>query len=419
MAQVYEQILAPCGSETLLDRQVAQAQQAVRSGPNPAAALERLGWCYVAKARATFDEHYYTLAEDTSRCLESRHPDEASVAGARLLRGHVWHNQHRFAEAEGIARDLVARRHTPFDHGLLGDVLMEMGRLDEAAVEYQAMMDLRPDSRALTRAAHLRWLRGDLAGAILAMTEAMGAAGERDAEAAAWMRTRLAFYELASNNPTAAEQSCVAALQWQTNYAPALFLLGRVHLAAGDGAEAIEPLQRAARILPLPEHEWALSEALFESGRFEESRAVEARLRQSGLARDARSFALFLATRREQAPFAVALMQDELKRRADVFTHDALAWCLAAAGQFEEAWDHMEKALSAGTSDGRLFVHAAVIAARTGRTTEARRFHQRAAESAQSLLPSEKRQLDQVERTSLQPNQIKPNQIDQHLNERK
>src|SRR6185436_12517768 len=130
----------------------------------------------------------------------------------------------RFKEAELLARRLVMTRGAPFDHGLLGDALMELGQLSEAAAAYQQMMDLRPDARALARAAHLRWLKGDLPGAVEAMQQAARSVGARDAESAAWMHTRLAFYHLASGQTSLASQACSAALQRQSEYPPALLL---------------------------------------------------------------------------------------------------------------------------------------------------------------------------------------------------
>jgi tetratricopeptide (TPR) repeat protein len=207
------------------------------------------------------------------------------------------------------------------------------------------------------------------------------------------MNTRLAFYHLASGSPSLAEQASAAALQFQTNYAPALLLEGRAHLAVGESAEAVEPLQRAARANPSPEYQWVLAEALFESGRFDEARTMESELRKDGAQRDPRTFALYLATRHEQLDLALSLAEHELQQRADVFTHDALAWCLARADRFDEARVHMEKALAEGTADGRLFFHAAVIAAKSGHAAEAERWRARAENLAQLLLPSERLQL--------------------------
>jgi len=385
-------ILAPVPGDGQLEKQIAAAQEMIRSAHEfgSPAALERLGWLFVARARDSFDDSYYQLAEQCALRLDARQPGAAAAA---LLRGHALHNLHRFKEAEPLARQLAATRGAPFDHGLLGDVLMERGLLVDAAAAYQKMMDLRPDSRALVRAAHMRWLRGDVLGAVEAMQTAVGAAGVRDAESAAWMNTRLGFYHLTSGNLQFTEDACAVALRLHTNFAPAFALLGRVRLAAGETGEAIEFLERAARRHPLPEYQWWLTEALMEAGRFNEARATEAELRRRGAAADARTFALFLATRREQAELAVSLMRHELEERADVFTRDALAWCLTAAGRLPEARVHMERALAEGTLDGRIFFHAAVIAAKSGQPQASERYRATAQKLAHLLLPSERSQL--------------------------
>ena len=64
------------------------------------------------------------------------------------------------------------KRTVVLDYGLLGDALMEQGRLDEAAAAYQQMIDLKPFYQSYTRAAHVRWMKGDLEGALGAMRRA-------------------------------------------------------------------------------------------------------------------------------------------------------------------------------------------------------------------------------------------------------
>jgi Flp pilus assembly protein TadD len=75
--------------------------------------------------------------------------------------------------------------------------------------------------------------------------------------------------------------------------------------------------------------------------------------------------------------------------RSDVFTLDSLAWALRAAGRLDEATDVMTKALAAGTEDGRLFLHAATIAAANGRHADAGRWARKAHSLRFTLLPSE------------------------------
>jgi tetratricopeptide (TPR) repeat protein len=267
-----------------------------------------------------------------------------------LLRGHVLHSLHRFKEGEVVARELVARRGLSFDYGLLGDVLMEQGKLDEAVIAYQTMMDQKPSPEAYSRAAHVRWLEGDLDGAIELMAIAVGGGGEAES----WMRARLAFYELQAGH---AERA--ASLVSQDDYPPALLVRGRILLA--EGQNALEPLQRAAQATMLPEYLWTLADAQRVAGRLDEAKNTEQILKRRGPQDDPRTYALYLATRGEDVETALRLAQTELETRADVFTLDALAWALHAAGKTTEAQAMMRRALAEGTQDARLALHAAVI----------------------------------------------------------
>ena len=380
---------APAGGGRLAP-EITRLQQEARRSRGAAPAIEKLGWQYVEQARLSYDPGYYKLAEQCALCLEGRaEAGDRHTEAARLLRGYALHNLHRFAEAEGVARKLVAARGLPFDYGLLGDVLMEQGRLGAAVEAYQQMMNLKPGPQAYSRAAHVRWLKGDLAGATQMMKLAARGASPADVESSAWAATRLALYELQAGAFKAARAACDEALALLPEYAPALLARGRVLLAENQPAAAVAPLARAAELNPLPEYQWALADALRASGRGGEARAAEARLVDRGEADDPRTLALYLATRGERAETALRLAEEEIKVRADVFTLDALAWAQRAAGRADEAFGTMKRALAEGTQDARLFAHAGVIAADAGLTAEARRYLGRAAALRAMLLPSE------------------------------
>src|SRR5882724_249808 len=290
-------VLTPQTGESRTAGEISQLQQRIREGRNVELWLDRLGWAFVAKARESFDPGFYKLADQCARYIEKRNPQSQE---AMLLRAHVLQNLHRFKESETLARGLVQQRGLSFDYGLLGDALMEQGKLGDAVGAYQQMMNLKPDLRAYARAAHMRWLKGDLAGAIEAMQLAVSAASPQDAESAAWENTRLAFYEFQAGRFEEAEQQCAAAVSFQSNYAPTLLLRGKMLLAQNKFDEAAEALQKAAKLNPLPEYQWALADALRAAGRPEsEASAIEAQLRQHGATEDPRTFAIFLATRRE------------------------------------------------------------------------------------------------------------------------
>jgi tetratricopeptide (TPR) repeat protein len=411
-------MLAPHPGEGRLDKQIRQLQDQIRSNHAAAAKVEQLGWLYVAKARESFDPGYYKLAEQCAVCLENfddpkthghlERPMRASAtpsapleervgerrysSEAAFLRGHVLHNLHRFKEAEELAMRLVSSRGAPADFGLLGDALMEQGKLDGAVVAYQRMADLKPDLHAFVRAAHVRWLKGDLPGALELAEAAACSISPRDTDTAAWVLTRLASYRFQSGALDTARDACDQALAFRPDYAPAMLLRGRMLLADGKTAEALSLLRRAAELVPLPEYEWMLAEALEANGDEAEARRVEQELRRTGAAADPRTLALFLATRGEDAPGAVRLAQEELENRRDVFTYDGLAWAQASAGRLDEARASLARALSEGTQDARLFFHAAVLASRAN-DPDATKWFTKALELKAQLLPSEREAL--------------------------
>ena len=367
------------------DADIRKLQGDLRERRTRARAAEQLGYRFVARARLSNDAGLYKVAEQAAACLESIEPDDPA---ALLLRGHVLHQMHRFGEAEKIARRLVALREFVLDFGLLGDVLMEQGRLEEAAVAYQKMIDLKPFYQSYTRAAHLRWLKGDIDGAIQMMHAAVKAASPRDRESVAWAYARLAVYELQRGRLAEAERMAGASLQFVPDYAAALLARGRIQLALHKNAEAVVTLEQAARLNPLPEYRWTLADALREVNRNDEAVAVEAALVGAG-AEDPRTLAIYLSTRREDSGKAVDLARRELENRGDVFTLDALAWALARSGKIDDASALMSRALAEGTQDGRLFLHASVIAAADGRPADAARWARKARALRFTLLPSE------------------------------
>jgi tetratricopeptide (TPR) repeat protein len=388
-----ELALTPHSGNDAIDREIVRLQQSTVSASDRSGPLEQLGWAYIKKARVSFDPGFYKLAEQCAICIQSSRPNSAE---ALLLRGHVLDSLHQFKEAEAIARRLSETRGAPFDYGLLGDTLMEQGRLTEAIQSYQKMIDLKPGPQAYTRVAHVRWLKGDLEGAIDMMSKAAAGMSPRDAESAAWANTRLALYELQAGSAKSAERACEIALGLQNDYAPALLARSRVLLSENRNAEAAQIMRKAARINPLPEYQWLLAEALRAAGRADEARAIEDKLKETGAADDPRTLALFLATRGDQPDLARTLVEQEIGAREDVFTLDALAWALAASGRLNEARQTMQRALVEGTKDARLFYHAGSIAAMNGQRQEARLMLNRAATIKQMLLPCEREGLSRA-----------------------
>jgi tetratricopeptide (TPR) repeat protein len=166
-----------------------------------------------------------------------------------------------------------------------------------------------------------------------------------------------------------------------------------VLIAMRRTADAIEALERAVRLNPFPEYQWALADALRMERLTSRAEDVERELTRGGAAGDPRTLALYLSTRQTDTALAVRLTREELRSRHDVFTLDAHAWALAATGRVDEARQVMLRALAEGTRDARLFLHAGVIEAAAGNTTGARTWLKKAEHLRAMLLPSESAEL--------------------------
>lgn len=383
-------LMMPPRDSTPIDQQISASQRKLKDTTAPGAELERLGWLYIAKARVSSDPGFFTLAGIAADALEQKFdlPMEAW-----LLRGHVLQTRHRFAEAEVVARKLIAARATAADFALLGDALYDEGRISESADAYQRMVDLKPSLDSYARAANIRWIKGDLDGAVRLQTLAVRAGGPGDTGALAWSLCRLGQLVWQQGDGATAARCASRALELAPEFEPALLLQGRLLLAAGRPADAIVPLARAAEILPLPEPRWIYAEALRAAGHDSEAAAMEERLVREGRAEDPRTVALFLATRGRDISAAVQLAGAELSVRGDVMTHAANALALARGAQTDAALIQIRAALAEGTSDARLFLYAGHVSAVAGRP-DAADFLRRALQLSPLLLPSERRLLD-------------------------
>jgi Flp pilus assembly protein TadD len=257
------------------------------------------------------------------------------------------------------------------------------------------MMNERPGPEAYLRAARVRALAGDPVGAADVMGVAVRAMGRREKEPLAWALVELAKFQSQIDQHGLAEANIRHARRIFPEYPPALLEQGRRLLAEDRAQEAVSLLRRAVSLNPLPESHWALLEALEHSGAGPEAAQVRSRLVASGAGQDPRTLSLFLATRRLEPERALQLSQRELADRQDIFTLDAHAWALLAAGRIDEAVDFSRRALALGTRDARLFFHAGVIHARAGDSAAAHQWLHRARRLEDQLWPSERRALNQ------------------------
>ncbi|MCB9918207.1 MAG: hypothetical protein H6832_07370 [Planctomycetes bacterium] len=321
--------------------------------------VEKLAWMFVAKAREAHDDGFYRIARacGNALCLAG----ESRPSGL-LIRGHAAQSMHEFVDAERIARELIGMRGNPFDWGLLGDVLVDRGAVVEASEAYQRMLDLRPCLQSYVRAGHVRWLAGDIDGALELFENAVAAGSRRAPEALAWALTGLARLAFHRHDLERARKWASEALSTFEASPGALLVRAAIANELGRTRDAIVDLERAVEYAPLPEYRWALADTLRASGDESRARSVESSLEASGSRDDPRTFALYLTTRNRRLDDAHGLLERELEQRCDAMTKSAMAFALSRRGNYAEAWTMSQEVLATGNPDARLLLHGALVA---------------------------------------------------------
>ncbi len=323
-----------------------------------------LAGAYVQKTRETTD---YSYLDRAAAVLDKVLGSDNSNYEAQRLLTVTRLERHLFAQAAESSRRLIAINPAdPWNWGTLGDALIEIGDYDAAADAYQKMVSLHPDLASYNRAAHYRFLLGDVAGAIDIMKKAIEA-GSSSAENVAWCMVDLGGIYLKAGQVAPARQSFTDALRTFRNYHPAYAGLGKVLAETGDLKGAIESYLRAQAITPLPDYAAALYDLYKKTGQnakaaqqMELLDVVDQLARANGEKAN-RNLVFAFADRDIKLDRALELAQGELEFRRDIYSYDALAWALYKNHRYAEAKGYMDKALKLNTPEPVFHNHADAI----------------------------------------------------------
>jgi len=346
------------GQEAPTDRLIASAMQTVRREPSASEAWTNLAALLLRRRRETSDASLYIHAEDALAAARDRDPGSVRV---EILSAMLLLDRHRFAEASRAAERVIgAASADPTGHLLLGDARIETGDYEGAVRAYQHAMDLRPDLRSYERGAHVRWLHGDVDGAIELVALAIDSGSPRDLESIAWCWVELGRIEHARGRNDAALAAAARARGLVPAYLPAVALEARALRALDRRDEAIARLETVVRRAPSTEDLCALAELLEAAGRAEDAARRLAQAERLA-ADDPRPLAAYLARRGLRVQEALRLAEREIATRGTVQAHDTHALALLRAGRAREALAAIERALALGTPDASFHVHAALI----------------------------------------------------------
>jgi tetratricopeptide (TPR) repeat protein len=350
------------------EQRIARVREAIAKNAARYDLHNELALAYARRARETGDPAFYDRASES--LAASQELERGNFEAERL---EIWLllGRHQFAAALSRAKALNAR--VPDDvlvYGFLTDAHTALGNYAAAEVAAQWMLDLRPGNvPALTRAAYLRELFGDVEGAVELMEQAYRRTPESEGEDRAWILTQVAHLSLMTGKVDQAEKLLDHALQLFPAYHYGVAQMARVRSAQGRTDAAVDLLRQRHRQAPHPENLYELAEALERAGQAGEARRQyadferQARAEMEHVDNANRELIFYYADRARRPAEALKVARLEAARRADIQTLDAFAWALHANGRHAEARQQIDKALAVGIRDPRLFYHAGVIAA--------------------------------------------------------
>jgi len=361
------------------ERSVANAMKAIAAKPKDCTGYNQLAIALSRRARETSDPTFYAAAE---KALEKSF--ELSPGNLEAEKIQVWLalGRHEFPDALRAAKALQEK--TPNDvlvYGFLVDANAELGNYAEAEKAAQRMLDLHPGNLpALTRAAYLRELFGDIDGAFELMDMAYQATAVGETEDRAWIVTQMAHLRLATGDTQAAEELVKQALSLFPGYHYALSNLARIRQMQGRRAESVSLLQQLYAAAPHAENLYLLAEGLEKAGRIHEAQSAFAEFETKSLKEtvkkdnSSRELVFYYADHANEPVKALQIAQQELAWRHDVYTLDAYAWALHVNHRDQEARKQIETALAVGIRDLKLFQHAAAIEADLGDQPSSERY---------------------------------------------
>ena len=370
---------APVTDPNGLSGRIAALEAALAANPRDHASGIALAEALVRQSRVTGNGAFAARGEQRLRAaLES---DPGDYDALRML-GVVLLSLHRFDAALAAGeRARSMRPDDPFNYGVIGDSLLELGRYQLAFEAFQRMVDIRPSAASYARASYAQEIQGQLDVAVETMHRAANATSPRDAEGLAWTLAQVGDLLLRLNRVSDAEASYRRALAVFPGHPYALMGQARVLAALGQDNDAIANaailLQQAPsmRLAAFIGDLHARNRRPSDAERFYAMAEVIGR----DTASTDESLAGFLAERDRKLDEAVMLAERAAGRRQDVHTLDALAWAYFRVGRVEEAAVAADRATAVGTRERRVVLHAATIKDALGDTSAARALAARAA----------------------------------------
>lgn len=365
------------------DDQIRVWKIALSQDSASAIALGQLAALYLQRARETGVDADFAVAEDyASRSVGFRTNRNGktfvTLASALLA-------QHRFADAEKVARDLVQLDpETPQYRALLGEIELELGDYARAKQAFDSLYPYRTHLSIAPRLARWHELNGNGAFARKLLNDALTMAMSRrdlPKEQVAWFHLRAGDIEMRQGRLRTARSLFERGLAVEPNDYRLLAAMATLSSVEDRPRDAIRFGEHAIAIKLDPATLGTIGDAYAAIGDTATAddyfRTMEVAVAgQPGAYH--RAWSLFLLDHGLRCAEVLANAQGELRTRRDIYGYDLVAWALHHVHRDLEARVAMDSALVLGTRDALLDFHAGMIEQTLGDSRRARYYLERA-----------------------------------------
>lgn len=357
-----------------LQREIAFYQERIQKHPQEGLDSAYLAKAYLQMARATRNDHWYLLAEQSARRSLANLP--FGNDGAMLVLAQVANAKHDFPEAIRLAQEVRRSQSGNQDAlSILVSANLAMGKVDVAKEFADRLVGRIPSLNSLTLRALVHVALGEDEAAIADFQQALAAEEPKELGSSAWARALLGEFYADRGKHQLARQLYQEALRILPEYSLALVHLAELSTRRGKYREAADYYERVlgkSQSENVLDHVALQGIAQVKSLQGDRAEAVALWEKAEGLFRDRqtlsdfghrRELALLLLQRGHEDDLAEALslMQAEVEVRRDAETLDILAWALSSLGRWQEAKEVAQEALGHGLRDAGIFYRAGMI----------------------------------------------------------
>ena len=366
---------------TATDIRIERARELTTKSPNEIKGHLELADALLTKVRETGDYSFNKEAMESISKVLKREPDNLN---ANVFKIQIDLSEHEFQRALNTAERMLEK--FPNVEPLMAaevDAKTELGMFKEAVVAAQKYVDFKPNSNSYVRIARLRYLHGDVEGAIQARKLGLKSADPSNKEGLAWHYSQLGNEYFETGMYDLAEAQYLKALDVFPEFHWALAGKGRVRAAKGDLKTAEDIYRKLVKVTAEADRVFFLADVLEKRGKKAESRQVAETFIQNQLNSDGdiHRIALYWADKNTNLERALKIATEDRKENGDLLSSDTLAWTLFKNGRVKEAQKYIQEAMRLGTKNALFYYHAGMIEEALGNKQKARTYLEKAAKT--------------------------------------